>query len=209
MFGMLDYRAYKLYRVLGLPLTLLGYACLVAAIAAAVLIARNFDQPTWAKVAIGIVAFEAIAWLLFLIMKLLGWLFTKGFLWLIDVVPAKGGDREEAEMIAISGTDVLLFKKLGHNIEDWTDDDTKRFINITPWRSRLFFHRQHIERFRKRLDAIREHQAKTGRQFADLTHAERDQVAGPYKDPWWQGLLSQRTTINSLIALICILLFAT
>ena len=98
------------------------------------------------EIVVGFVAFEAIGFLLFIILSIIGWPFQRMFFWLIDVVPARGGNSEEAKNIARYGKVIWLDKKLTSDIDGWSSEDTEELVSLLNWRARLFFHgRERLE----------------------------------------------------------------
>jgi len=67
------------------------------------------------------------------------WLFSRTFFWIVDIVPSKGSDDEEARAVVLYGEHPLLLKKLDSKIEDWTEKDTEKLASYTLRRCRLFF----------------------------------------------------------------------
>jgi hypothetical protein len=59
--------------------------------------------------------------------------------WLIDVVPARGENAEEARNITLHGKVVWLDKKLSTDIENWSENDSQELVSLLNWRARLFF----------------------------------------------------------------------
>ncbi len=63
----------------------------------------------------------------------------RGFFWLVDVVPARGQNQDEAKAIALYGRIFELDKKFLHDIANWTREDTDEYISFMNWRARLFY----------------------------------------------------------------------
>jgi hypothetical protein len=189
MFGMLDYRAAKLFWLLMLPLRHAAWFVPWVSIPVAILVASEWysDYSRPAKIGIAIAAYFIIGFALGIIRTIIEWCLKKGFFWTIDVIPSKGADPKEAETVVLGGKYYLMIKKLTHHIEQWTDDDTASMRQLSPWRIRLFFQRQSEERFRQRVRVMKENYKRTGKQYADLSPAEQKKLIGPYKDPAWQG----------------------
>ena len=68
MFGMLDYRAHKLIWLLRLPWRLVGRIAFLSIIVIAVLIAEWTEFSLLPKIVVGIVAFEAIGFVVFILL---------------------------------------------------------------------------------------------------------------------------------------------
>jgi hypothetical protein len=104
MFGMLDYRAHKLYWLISLPFRLVARIIYFAAIFAGVAIAQltSFSIPI--KIVIAYVSMEAIGIAVYLIVSLgLSSVLNRLFFFLVDVVPAHGTNADEAKAIALMG----------------------------------------------------------------------------------------------------------
>jgi len=117
MFGMLDYRAYKLYWLIGLPFRIVLRILFFIVIAIAIGIGHWTGYPILVQIVVAYIAMEIIAivvglvWTLLIVMPL-----EKIFFWLIDVVPSRGKDTEEAKDIVRSGPIIWLSKKLMNDI---------------------------------------------------------------------------------------------
>ena len=209
MFGMLDYRAAKLFWLLMLPLRFVVWFVPWVSIAVAVLVASEWfpDYSRPAKIGIAIAAFFITNIALAIILTIVGSWLKKGFLWTIDVIPSKGADPQEAEAVVLGGKPYLMTKKLTHHIEQWTVADTEATARFAPWRSRLFFQRQAEERFTQRVRVMKEHYERTGKQYAELSPAEQKKVVGPYEDPKWQEYFRDPFVVTAAIALVCIIIF--
>jgi hypothetical protein len=105
MFGMLDYRAYKLFWLLTFPFRLAGRAFYFIFLGIAIWIGIWTEyQPLILQMVIAYVAFEAM----FLVFGILWWLvitwpIEKIFFWTVDVIPSKGADAVEAKEIVRRG----------------------------------------------------------------------------------------------------------
>ena len=112
MFGMLDYRAHKLYYLLTFPLRIMAFIIFISAIAVGIMVARSTDFAWWAKFIIAYLVFLLAVIIWGFLFRGLLLLFNRAFFWIVDVVPSKGGDHEEACVIVLSGELPLLVKKL-------------------------------------------------------------------------------------------------
>ena len=161
MFGMLDYRAHKLYWLLTLPFRIVCRLVFFAFIAIAIIIAQWTDNSPLVQIVIACVAMEGMAFIFGLL-----WLFLvtlpieKIFLWTVDVVPSHGEDHEEAKEIVRKGPIVWLTKKLMNHIDQWTYEDTDAFVSCMNWRARLLFNER--ERFKKRVAVLEQVHYDTG-----------------------------------------------
>ena len=167
MFGMLDYRAYKLLWLIDLPFRLIFVLATVGSITIAIMIGATLHYSVLVRIVITCAIFWGINGIIFIIRWILFWFIKKGFFWLIDVVPAKAESVAEAKAVAIGGPMIWLGKKFMTNLGNWTEDVTEEFasLNWPPfmnWRARLFFHSK--ERIRKRVRRFREMYEATGKQ---------------------------------------------
>lgn len=208
MFGMLDYRAHKLYRLITFPFYFISWIIFFSAIAVGIMVARSTEFSWWAKIIIAYLVFELALFIGNLLFKCLMWLFNRAFFWTVDVIPSEGSDNEEARAIVLSGELPLLMKKLGLKIEDWTEEDTAKLASYAPWRSRLFFRKNIKERFHARVRFMQQYYEETGVRVGELPRSKNDELLKPYKDPWYESLLANAQIVNSLVASVFILMFA-
>jgi len=138
MFGMLDYRAYKLFWLITLPFRIAARLAFFVIIGIAIFIGHRTGYHVLVQMVIAYVAFEAISWVFsYLWALLIATPIAKAFFWVIDVVPSRGENMEEAKLIANVGPMVWLNKKLMNDIGNWTFDDTQEFAKCLGWRARL------------------------------------------------------------------------
>ena len=133
------------------------------------------------------------------------WLFSRTFFWIVDIVPSKGSDDEEARAVVLYGEHPLLLKKLDSKIEDWTEKDTEKLASYTLWRCRLFFRNNSKERFRARVRFLRQYYEETGARIGELAPSKRDELLKPYKDPWYEYSLQDPIIVNIFVASVFIL----
>jgi hypothetical protein len=201
MFGMLDYRAHKLFWLITLPFRLLWRLLWLAAIAAGVWIGLWTGYPVIAQIIIGYVAMEGIALIASLVLILLiTWPLESIFFWLIDVVPSRGEDVEEAKEIVRRGPIVWLMKKLLNHIDDWTYQDSHDFVKQLNWRARALFNER--EQFLKRVDVLYQFHEETGKQPGELPEAELNKLLKPYKMGWFETAIVNPYVWNSILSAI-------
>jgi hypothetical protein len=202
MFGMLDYRAHKLFWLLTFPLRLsarLGYfACIVAGI----LVAPWSGYSLLLQIIIGYAAFETCLIIVGLSVSLLLWLFRQLFFWLVDVVPSQGVDLQEAKMIVQRGPAVAILRRYAHEIESFTDVDELALVAATPWRVKAF--RKFPELMRNRVRILKRFQLETGRQPISLVPSEASQLFGNAAVGWLERAVSQRWICNAVTGLVLI-----
>jgi hypothetical protein len=105
MFGMLDYRAYKLLWLICLPIRLIMWIAAWSSIVIAIMISASLDYSVLIRIVIAYGIWQGTAIVLQIIRGILFWFIKKGFFWLVDVVPAKAESVPEAkEMVVGRGT---------------------------------------------------------------------------------------------------------
>jgi hypothetical protein len=196
MFGMLDYRAHKLYWLLTLPLRIISRLLFFVIVAIAIAIGVWTGYSPWVQILIAYAAMEGMGLVFSLLwLGLVAWPIEKMFFWIIDVVPARGADEEEAKEIVRRGRLVWLTKKLETNIDSWTYQDTDDFVSLMNWRARLFFNER--EQFEKRLAVLEQVYHDTGKQPGSLPKVEQEKLLKPYKPSWFQFVVVNY--FNSLV----------
>jgi hypothetical protein len=208
MFGMLDYRAYKLFWLLGLPFRIIWRLLWFAIIALAVLVARWTEYPPLAQIVVAYLAMEGlslIASILWLIV--ITWPVETAFFWLIDVVPSRGEDLEEAKEIVRKGPVVWLVKKMTNDIGNWTYEDTQQFIKAaTSWRARRWFDARN--KVYKRVEVLKNTYDETGKQPGELPKDELDKLLKPYKPGWFEMAITYGwNSILGLAIIVCAILY--
>lgn len=167
MFGMLDYRAHKLYWLLMLPFNILAKLGFFAVVFAAILIAQEITSIILLKIVLAYIIMEAISLIIYLpLWLLISGAIKKFFLLFVDVVPSYGANAEEAEAVLLQGGKLFkLNKKFETEIENWTFDNTDAYVPLAfNWRARLFFKVK--DRFNRVVVKLQEIQQETGEQPA-------------------------------------------
>lgn len=153
MFGMLDYRAQKLYLILfGIPnfIIFLLWAIGIPLIAYHL----GFKQSdAWflqvaASIGFLLVAEIIAAAVSFIYDKLCFFIFTL----IVDIVPYDGRTKAEAKAVVVNGRKALVLYETNKNPGDWTDEDMESLAGL-DWVARLFF----SERLRERVQALHWH----------------------------------------------------
>lgn len=181
MFGMLDYRAHKLHRLLSLPIVISARIAFFIAVAIGIWIAVQFDYGFLIRFVIAYVSMELIAMLFGLVYFLVMWIFSTVFFWTVDVIPARGAHQEEARTVVQQGPVYWLGLKLEREIQEWTREDTREFVSAMNWRARIFFDAG--KRFEARLGRMQKNYHRTGIQPGELSQSEVAAVAGD--QPGW------------------------
>jgi hypothetical protein len=109
MFGMLDYRAHKLYWLLTVPFRLAWQLLFIAIVVAAILIAQWTEYSPLIQTLVALVAMWAMSLIFGLLwFFVVSWPIEKIFFWTVDVVPSRGEDTEEQrklyEKVRLSGS---------------------------------------------------------------------------------------------------------
>jgi hypothetical protein len=204
MFGMLNYRAYKLFWLLTFPFRLVGKAFYFIFIAIAVSIGIWTGYPPLVQMVIAYVAFEAMFLVFGILWSLLiTWPVDRIFFWIVDVVPARGENAEEAKEIVRRGPLIWLAKKMDNHIDEWTFEDTDAFVSHMSWRARLFFNER--EKFEKRIAILARAYYDTGKQPSELGHYEVGKLLKPYKPSWFQIAIVTPQYFNGIMAAIIII----
>jgi hypothetical protein len=208
MFGMLDYRAHKLRWLLLLPVKLLQFLGICVLGFVAVMMARSTQYSVPVKIVIAYVGLEVTAAiLLYLLWRPLGWVIDRVFFWLIDVVPARGADADEARGIVRFGRLFELEKKLCTQIEDWTPMDTREYVTLcTNWRARFFPVRERVERTvaeLKHMYAVTGQRLKPEDKAKTMPEIHKRLGIAP---KWLEKLIVPRQWFNSIIAFLVITL---
>src|SRR5215470_11851372 len=99
MFGMLDYRAYKLLWLICLPLRMAVWGSM----AIAMMIGASLDYGVFVRIVIAYAIWEGAGIGILVIRGILFWFIKKGFFWLIDVVPGKAESIAEAKEMVLGG----------------------------------------------------------------------------------------------------------
>lgn len=161
MFGMLDYRAHKLFLILfGIPNLILQVLIFILLPIASYHIGFNLLSGYISHFTGYLLQFISAVGIYFLISTILSFFLffvvTKlvNFLFglFIDVIPHDGRNQEEAMLVVWRGEKGIAHIRMGVHPKEWNDDDPQKFAKV-DWVSRLFFSDQIIAR----LTALRQH----------------------------------------------------
>ena len=202
MFGMLDYRAHKLYWLISLPFRLIARIIFFATILVGIVIAQATTFSIPIKIVIAYASVEAIG---LVVLLTIVWGMTsvlnRMFFFLVDVVPAHGDNVQEAKEIALKGRYFELNKKFETDIENWTYEDTNEFVSLVNWRQRLFFPLK--DRLRRLVPELQRIYCETGTQPGDLggykIAAIRESLPGG-KISWFEKAIANTQIFNALLA---------
>jgi hypothetical protein len=204
MFGMLDYRAHKLFRLLRLPFDIVGKLLICVCIVVAILIAQPTGYNVLLKIVIAYVAFEAIGIFTGVIwLRIVCEAFKRAFFWFVDIVPAHGTNAEEARRIVEGGRQSELILKLERDFGNWTPKDTNELWSLMNWRSRLFFGDRRRRRLNLNIDHLKTIYDRTGQ----LTLHSIKEALEKYPDgqpPWWELVIVSQGVFIRIVALTII-----
>ena len=166
MFGMLDYRAFQLYRLIffvpNVILFLIAVICVpLGSYAIALYFWKDYFELTSLAMLwlLGILAFIILGLLVTLIFFLIYRFFDFIFSIFIDVIPGDGRTEDEAQFVLKSGkAGVHQLKMDKLNPKDWTDEMIYTQISNTDWVQRLIY----LSVTKKRLFKIRDHYRSKG-----------------------------------------------
>jgi hypothetical protein len=208
MFGMLDYRARKLYWLLTLPFVVVAKLSFYAALLASIIIAEHTSKSVALKIVIAYVATEVISLLLSSVFwRLVFGAIKKMFFFFIDVLPAHGANAEEAKEVVLQGDFFLLDKKLSSQIEHWTEEDTRKFVPLAiNWRARTFFGASY--RFAYVVDELKRIHQETGKEPFDVGYSAMEKVREGVKGghiTLLEKIIVPQPRFNSLVGLTIII----
>jgi hypothetical protein len=157
------------------------------------------------KLPIAYVAAEIASSIVGLVLLIIGKMIDRVFFWIIDVIPAKGRDGEEARLIVRRGPFVWLSLKAAREIENWTDRDTDAFAAALPWRARLFTSRERVE---QRVAIWRDYYERTGQQMEALNQGEIKKMVAHLEPPWLARMFINPyvfyALVKFLIVFVCV-----
>jgi len=152
MFGMLDYRAHKLYIILfGIPnfllvlFSILGLPFLYYA-------AGSYFADTYVmKIIMSLICLIFIEFIWTAVVMFISKVFQFIFGLIVDVIPADGRTKEEANLVVWGGDKAIFLLKFNEKKpEDWSDNDKEKLASG-------FFNYFFKENIIERLDRVREH----------------------------------------------------
>lgn len=153
MFGMLDYRAYKLYLILFfIPLFLLTLFQLFGLPFIYYSIGANLAENRILEIIISIIALFIIEllWALF-VFGVLNKIFQFIFELFVDVIPHDGRNKEEAQIVVYNGQKGIDAIQMGKHPTTW-DEDLPERVSTQDWISAIFF----SSKIRYRLERVRD-----------------------------------------------------
>lgn len=190
---MLDYRANKLFVLLfGLPLFLLTWLFIIGKPIAAYVVSYGYLKPSVVGFLGAIVCLFVLEIVLLPIATLLDKSIWFIFSLFVDVIPADGRSKAEAEMVVRGGSRALVALQLARRPSEWDEDLVEKAVKL-DWVQRLFYR----ERITDRLNFVR-------RRFSELAlddpnypfswaHAERLISEGELAPTWVEKVVCSKT----------------
>ena len=191
MFGMLDYRASKLYRLLSFPLRLVcnigGFLFLAACVYFTGQHFTGYPSPIAHFLLMAVTAtIGSILWWLFLVS--VGALFNKVFFFLIDVVPAEGRTQEQAVAVVKLGNAARYAFHLDNHFMDWTDDDSRGYVRSQALSLRLLYG----NKLRQQINAIAQALRDAKKEGLNRYDTAQRVTAAKGKTGWCEKLVVNR-----------------
>jgi hypothetical protein len=195
MFGMLDYRAHKLYVILfGIPNKIINlfsvfgmpFICYGTGLYFS---DDRFFQVIISQVIISIVSlliFEII-WALILMLVILK-IFQFIFTLIVDVIPHDGRTKEEAQMVVWNGEKAIRMFELANHPRTWTDE----YIYDVPkndWVQNLFFREAVVNRLKSIRDHWFEGDDTEVSPYMIKEHLEKNNLT----QPWQEKIFTEKT----------------
>jgi hypothetical protein len=202
MFGMLDYRAYKLLWLICWPLRLVMFVGSWGAVFIAIMISSSIDVLPLYRIVIAYAIWEGFGIVLSILRWLIFWFIKKCFFWTVDIIPSKAESVVEAKEVVVGGPMTWLGKKFGADIGNWTDDDTQEFSALMNIRARWFFGSN--ERVRKRIRRFAEHYEDTGQQPFDMTEKERTKLVADLDYSWFEKAIINPIAFGAIVKIVVI-----
>ena len=205
---MLDYRAHKLFWLLNLPLRIIARLIFWGVVLGAIIFVGSLGYNPLLKILIAYGLVEGTGIVTMILFAFIDSIVSRLFFWIVDVIPSKGDDEEEAKVIVKGGRLVWLAKKLNNEIENWTDRDTEEFYSALNWRARWLFKTR--EKVWKRIEIFRGEFYRTGREPGDLSRSEIQTLVGFLEgskfDQAVQTVIINQMFFNSILALTTIVI---
>ena len=152
MFGMLDYRAHKLYIILfGIPIFLLSLFSLFGLPFIYYAVGSYFADTYVMKIIMSLICLIFIELIWLVVVMFISKVFQFIFGLIVDVIPADGRTNEEAKLVVWSGDKAIFLLKFNQKKpKDWSDNDKEKLAGG-------FFNYFFKENIIERIDRVREH----------------------------------------------------
>jgi hypothetical protein len=202
MFGMLDYRAYKLLWLICWPLRLVMFVGSWGAVFIAIMISSSIDVIPLYRIVIAYAIWEGFGIVLSILRWLIFWFIKKCFFWLVDIIPSKGENVAQAKEMVVGGPMMWMGKKFMNDIGNWTDDETEEFAALVNVRAMWFF--GSTERIRKRIWRFADHYEQTGQQPIEMTEKERNELTADLDYSWFEKAIINPIAFGSIVKIVVI-----
>jgi hypothetical protein len=202
MFGMLDYRAHKLYWLLFfIPSKILFLIAIFGLPLINYLIGFQLAETRFFQILISLISLFVIEmiWLL-LIFNVTDKLFQFIFSLLVDVIPHDGRTKEEAQLVVWNGEKAVRALALNKGIDTWTDELILEMPK-NDWVINMFYRDDVI----RRLELIREEFNNRSSDDSPFTETEMAQILkdNSLKLGWFEKLVTDlRASIYSYTTLL-------
>lgn len=192
MFGMLDYRAHKLYLIIfGLPMFALQLIAMFGLPLLSYSLGMKVAEDRFWQIlsSVGIAIVVEFLWLI-VVVVVVSKLITFLFQLIVDIIPADGRNREEALQVVWHGDKAIVAQQFEKQPNTWSEDLPERFINL-DWVARWFFR----ERIEKRIEKIRDYyeenpgERPSGSKYDEVINATGNQMRWDEKiltNPGWR-----------------------
>jgi hypothetical protein len=202
MFGMLDYRAHKLYKVLVYPVTfVIGLFNIICLPILSYIIAMQLSQDRVVQLIAAVIIFFLIGIPWFFVIKMLVAVPVGIFNFLVDPVPAEGRTKEQAQVVVHAGQKGVTLLTFDRPAIEWTDEAIESLSRITMT-SRIF-----QREIRTRVYALRDYylehpELAPNRYTSDKFLKENQMKMGwaetAITNPFWRSVILQHLTLLAM-----------
>jgi hypothetical protein len=207
MFGMLDYRAHKLYALLHFPFGFFIWIITIIILPLAVYFITIVSIQTtipnrMAQLLLSLVALEIASICWFFIAKLIGLIPTVVFNFFIDPLPADGRTRDQAQAVVQGGQRAIWFLQLNEPAARWSDEMIDQVSRI-GFLQQVFYR----GRVRNRLLRLRHHYRShpalpqteyNSNNFLKQSHLSIDAIEHIVCNPFWRNAVLRYCVILSV-----------
>jgi hypothetical protein len=148
VFGMLDYRAHKLYVLLfAIPNFIVGWIFIIGKPLLSYVVAYSYLDSGITKI-VGAILILFLGEIVLMPIGL-GWGKFVNFLFtlIVDIIPADGRTKEEAQLVAWRGDKAITALNLSKHPREWTEESIENAASL-DWIQSLFYGRKVTERIR-------------------------------------------------------------
>ena len=153
MFGMLDYRAHKLYLILfGIPIIIINLISIFGIGFIAYLVGFSFVETWLIKIILSVVVLFIVEGLWAILILGVVKLFDFIFGLFVDIIPSGKRTKEEAKVVVYNGEKGITALLLNNHPKEWTDENIVELAKL-DWVANLFYY----YKIHNRLVRIKEH----------------------------------------------------